>query len=133
MQGMNDMKSRTAGLGRILRAMRYSAQGLRAAWQHEAAFRQEVYAFAVLAPLTLALKLPTLHLVVLLALMGAVLATELVNSAIEAIVDKVSPEKHPLAGRAKDCGSAAVMVVVLTLTGAWLALAGPAAWQLVAG
>lgn len=130
---MTNMKSTKADLGRIFRAVGYSIQGLRAAWQHEAAFRQEVYALAVLAPATLALGLPALHTVVLLALMGAVLATELVNSAIEAIVDKTSPEKHELAGRAKDCGSAAVLVVVLVLTGAWLTLAGPAAWRLIAG
>lgn len=127
---MNDLKSRSAGLGRILRAVRYSVQGLRAAWQHEAAFRQEICVLALLAPATIALRLPTTDTVVLLILMAAVLAAELVNSAIEAIVDKTTPEVHPLAGRAKDCGSAAVLVAALTLAAAWLSLAGPAVWRL---
>lgn len=130
---MNDMKSQSAGLGRIFRATKYSWQGLRAAWRYEAAFRQEVCVFAVLAPATFSLGLPALHCVLLLAMMAAVLATELLNSALEAIVDKTSPEKHPLAGRAKDCGSAAVLVVTLTLAASWCALAGPAAWRILAG
>jgi len=128
---MNNMKSSTANLGRIFRAFGYSAQGLRAAWEHEAAFRQEVCAFAVLAPVTLVLSLPAMHTVVLFAMMAMVLALELVNSALEAVVDKTCPEHHPLAGRAKDCGSAAVLVATVTLTLSWIALAGPALWQLL--
>lgn len=128
---MNDMKSRSAGLGRIFRAMRYSFQGLQAAWTHEAAFRQELCFFAILAPATLALGLPVLHSVLLLAMMGAVLVVELLNSAVEAIVDKTSPEMHPLAGRAKDCASAAVFVAMGLFLLAWGALAGPALWAWV--
>ena len=127
---MNDMKSRTAGLGRIFRAMRYSIQGLRAAWQHEAAFRQELCFFGAMAPVTLYLGLPLLHTVLLLAMMGAVLVVELLNSAIEAVVDKTSPEKHPLAGRAKDCASAAVFVAMGVFLLMWAALAGPSVLKL---
>lgn len=127
------MKSVSAlSLGRIWRAMGYSAQGLRTAWLQEAAFRQEIIAFGVLAPLTLWLGLPRLETVLLLALMAAVLAVELLNSGLEALVDKTSPEKHPLAGKAKDCGSAAVLVTTLCLIGSWLALAGPELLQRLA-
>lgn len=123
------MKSVSAlSLGRIWRAAGYSLQGLQSAWRQEAAFRQEVIGFAVLAPLTLWLGLPRLDTVILFVLMAAVLATELMNSGLEALVDKTSPEKHPLAGKAKDCGSAAVLVAVLTLGASWLTLAGPALW-----
>lgn len=125
MPDMNNMKSHSAGIGRIFRALRYSAKGLRAAWQHEAAFRQEIYAFMVLVPFTIALGLPLSRTIILLSLMGAVLVVELINSAIESIVDKVSPNFHELAGRAKDCGSAAVLVTIMVLAVAWLALAGP--------
>ncbi|MEO3689893.1 diacylglycerol kinase [Roseateles paludis] len=63
--------------------------------------------------------------VLLLALMGLVLVAELLNSGLEAIVDMASPDIHPLAAKAKDCGSAAVFVALVVLAGAWLALAGP--------
>jgi diacylglycerol kinase (ATP) len=111
---------------RITNAIRYSGQGLRQAWHQEPAFRQEIAMCAVLIPATLWCHLPTLDTVVLLALMGMVLMAELFNSGIEALVDKVSPELHPLAGKAKDCASAAVMLAVITLLLSWLALAGPA-------
>lgn len=123
------MKSTTAlSLGRVVRAMQYSEQGIRSAWRDEAAFRQELVLTLLLAPLTLWLNLPRLDTVLLLALMGLVLVAELLNSGLEAIVDMASPEIHTLAGKAKDCGSAAVFVALLMLAGAWLALAGPSVW-----
>lgn len=127
------MKSRSANLSRIFKALGYSLQGLRAAWTHEAAFRQEIWTFAVLAPVTLALRLPVIECIVLFAMMAMVLALELVNSALEAVVDKTCPEHHPLAGRAKDCGSAAVLVATVMLLASWIVLAGPAAWRFVTG
>jgi diacylglycerol kinase (ATP) len=129
------MKPTTSALsfGRIYRAAGYSFKGLRAAWSQEAAFRQELLAFGILVPLTLWLHLPRLDTVVLMALMGFVLVTELMNSGLEALVDKTSPEKHPLAGKAKDCGSAAVLVAVLVLSLSWLTLAGPALWAKLLG
>lgn len=124
------MKSTTAlSVVRVFRAMQYSEQGLRSAWRDEAAFRQELVLVMVLAQVTLWLGLPVLDTVLLLALMGLVLVAELLNSGLEAIVDMASPDLHPLAGKAKDCGSAAVMVSLLILGGAWLALAGPTVWQ----
>lgn len=120
------MKSTTAlSLGRIVKAAQYSEQGFRSAWRDEAAFRQELVLVLLLAPLTLWLPLPRIDTVLLLALMGLVLVAELLNSGLEAIVDMASPDIHPLAAKAKDCGSAAVFVALVVLAGAWLALAGP--------
>ena len=114
---------------RVIRALQYSEQGLRSAWRDEAAFRQELVLVMFLAPITLWLGLPVLDTVLLLALMGLVLVAELLNSGLEAIVDMASPGIHALAGKAKDCGSSAVMVSLFILGGAWLGLAGPALWQ----
>ncbi len=123
------MKSTTAlSFVRVLRAAQYSEKGFRSAWRDEAAFRQELALMLLLAPLTLWLGLPRLDTVLLLALMALVLIAELLNSGLEAVVDMVSPEIHPLAAKAKDCGSAAVFVALLLLAGAWFTLAGPALW-----
>ncbi len=123
------MKSTTAfSLLRVFRAAQYSEQGIRSAWRDEAAFRQELLLVLLLAPLTLWLPLPRIDTVLLLALMGLVLVAELLNSGLEAIVDKVSPDIHVLAAKAKDCGSAAVFISLIMLAGAWLALAGPVLW-----
>lgn len=127
------MKSTTAfSITRVFRAAQYSEQGIRSAWRDEAAFRQELVLVLLLAPLTLWLSLPRTDTVLLLALMGLVLVAELLNSGLEAVVDMASPEIHVLAAKAKDCGSAAVLVALLMLIGAWLALAAPALWALVA-
>ena len=124
------MKSTSAlSVLRVFNALRYSEKGMRSAWRDEAAFRQELMLVAVLAPLTLWLHLPRLDTVLLLALMALVLVAELLNSGLEAVVDKTTPEFNPLAAKAKDCGSAAVLVALLTAGGAWLALAGPALWM----
>jgi diacylglycerol kinase (ATP) len=124
------MKSTTAfSLVRVFRAAQYSEQGIRSAWRDEAAFRQELVLVLLLAPLTLWLPLPRTDTVVLLALMGLVLVAELLNSGLEAVVDRASPEIHVLAAKAKDCGSAAVFVALVMLFGAWLALAGPVFWD----
>lgn len=123
------MKSTTAfSFMRVLRAMNFSQQGIRSAWRDEAAFRQELSLMLVLAPLTLWLRLPRFDTALLLALMGLVLVVELLNSGLEAVVDMTMPEIHALAAKAKDCGSAAVFVALLTMGGAWLSLAGPTMW-----
>jgi diacylglycerol kinase (ATP) len=124
------MKSTTAfSLVRVFRAAQYSEQGIRSAWRDEAAFRQELMLVLLLAPLTLWLPLPRTDTVLLLALMGLVLVAELLNSGLEAVVDRASPEIHVLAAKAKDCGSAAVFVALVMLFGGWLALAGPVFWD----
>lgn len=113
---------------RIINALRYSSQGLRSAWRDEAAFRQELLGFVLISAVTIPLDLPRAHLALLIGLMFGVLALELLNSGLEALVDKTSPEKHHLAGKAKDCGSAAVLLGMCGFAVAWAMLAAPLAW-----
>lgn len=108
------------GLTRIAKATRYSAQGLRAAWRHESAFRQESVIAAILLPVSFWLGSSATQTAMLIATLAIVLITELLNSAIEAVVDHVSPEHHELAGRAKDLGSAAVFVSLSLTACVWL-------------
>ncbi len=114
----NPHKSR-ASLQRIWNTISYSMDGLRAAYTHEVAFRQEVLLAAVLIPL--ALWLPASHLgkALLIGSVLLLLIVELVNSAIEAIVDRVSLERHELSKRAKDVGSAAVLLALVNLAVVW--------------
>lgn len=123
MHGSDDTpsgKPGRTGLERLVHATGYSLAGLRAAWRHEAAFRQELALCAVLAPLGLWLGADGVERALLLGSLGLVLVTELVNSALEAAVDRHGPERHPLAGRAKDAGSAAVLVALLLAGLTWL-------------
>lgn len=109
----------TTGLARIRNALRYSVDGLKAAYRHEAAFRQEVWLAAVLIPLALWLPASPVGKALMIASVLLVLIVELLNSAVEAAVDRVSLEKHELAKRAKDTGSAAVMVALINLVVVW--------------
>lgn len=93
--------------------------GLKAAWA-ESAFRQELMLGAVLAPIALLLPIPFLHKGVLLAALFLVLITELLNSAVEATVDRISFEDHELAKRAKDIGSAAVLLSLVNCVVVWM-------------
>ena len=108
-----------SGLSRLRQALGNSWCGLRAAWSHEEAFRQEVLLGLVLAGLALLLDLPLAGKALLQASLLLVLITELLNSAIEAIVDLASPEFHELAGRAKDLASAAVLLALLLVPLVW--------------
>ena len=110
------------GIGRILRAFGYSREGLAAAFAHEAAFRQEVLACIVLAPLALWLGDSGIERALMLGSLLLVLIVELLNSAIEAIVDRVSMAPHPLSKRAKDIGSAAVLVAIANACVVWVVL-----------
>lgn len=112
------LKGRT-GIRRIFNAFFYSLAGLRAAWRHESAFRQEVALAAVLLPVAFAVPMPGIERAVLAASVFAVIVAELLNSGVEAIVDRVSTERHALAGRAKDLGSAAVLIALLNLAVTW--------------
>lgn len=112
------LKGKT-GLRRVLNATRYSIEGLAAAWKHEAAFRQEAMLAVVLVPLGLWLGRTGLEKALLAGSVLAVLVVELLNSGIEAIVDRASPEIHELAKRAKDLGSAAVMVSIVATCLVW--------------
>ena len=103
-------KPGNTGITRIIRAFGFSMKGFRAAWEHEAAFRQELALTVVLAPLAFVVAETTMQLALLLLSLFIVLITEILNSAVEAVVDRVSDEHHDLAGRAKDMGSAAVFL-----------------------
>jgi len=101
-------KENGSGLARIIRAGRCSLQGLKAAWQHEAAFRQEIFLSAAALPAALWMGRSGVERALLAGSVILVLVVELLNSAVEAVVDRIGPEHHPLSGRAKDLGSAAV-------------------------
>jgi diacylglycerol kinase (ATP) len=109
-----------SGLVRIWRAIGYSLAGLRGAYAEEHAFRQECLLALVLIPLALWLPVDNVRRALMIASMLLVLIVELMNSAVEAVVDRVSMENHPLAKRAKDIGSAAVMLSLLNLAVVWL-------------
>ena len=113
------------GLARVLAAAGYSRSGLQQAWQHEAAFREELLLLVPLVPAAVWLGLSAVERAILLMSCLVVLVTELLNSAVEAIVDLASPDIHPLAGRAKDMGSAAVLIALLQVLLVW----GLVAWQ----
>jgi len=113
----------TTGLRRLLNAARYSLDGLSAALS-EAAFRQELVLAAVLVPVGLALGTTGIARALLAGSVLLVLVVELLNSAIEAAVDRVSLEDHALSKRAKDLGSAAVMVALISAAVVWLLVLG---------
>ncbi|MBI4537784.1 MAG: diacylglycerol kinase [candidate division NC10 bacterium] len=98
---------------------RYSFQGLRAAWRHEQAFRLEIGVLLVIVPAALWLGKDGVARALLIGSWILVLVVELLNSAIEAAVDRLGPERHELAGRAKDLGSAAVFVALLLAAAIW--------------
>jgi len=111
--------------GRILKATIWSMQGLRAAWLHESSFRLEVYLLLVLGPLALWLGETGVERALLLGSCLLVLAVELLNSSIEAVIERYGAEFHELAGRAKDMGSAAVFVLMLNVLLVWGLVLGP--------
>lgn len=104
---------------RLIKATGYSIEGLKAAYQHEASFRLEVALLVVLLPAALWLGDNGIERAILIASLLIVLIVELLNSAIEAIVDRVGTERHELAKRAKDIGSAAVFVAIVNVIVVW--------------
>lgn len=117
------------GLRRLLNATRYSAEGLGAAFRHEDAFRQEVIAAVLLLPLALWLGNSGVERALMVFSVLLVLIVELLNSAVEATVDRISLENHALAKRAKDIGSAAVMVSLLNLLLVWALVLSARFWS----
>jgi diacylglycerol kinase (ATP) len=107
------------GFRRLMNAFGYSLDGFKAAFKHEDAFRQEVFLACVMIPLALYLEHETLHRVLMIGSILLVMIVELMNSAVEAVVDRVSLERHELAKRAKDIGSAAVFVALTNLAVVW--------------
>lgn len=113
------MKSNKLGLARILAALFYSLDGLRSSFKNEAAFRQELVLFILLLPALHFLPISLLFKCLLLTVNCFVLIVELLNSAIESVVDLVSPEYNILAKRAKDMGSAAVLLTLMLAATLW--------------
>jgi len=118
MEPVSEFKSKS-GLKRIFSAFFYSIDGLKAAWRHEHAFRQELGLFVAGTLVALVLKVSAFEKLVLIAVLVLVLIVELINSAIEAVVDRISLERHPLSKNAKDFGSAAVLLACLLAAATW--------------
>lgn len=118
MEPISEFKSKS-GLKRIFSAFFYSMDGLKSAWRHEHAFRQELVLFIVATVIALALRISAFEKLVLIAVMVLILIVELINSAIEAVVDRISLERHPLSKNAKDFGSAAVLLACLLAAATW--------------
>lgn len=114
------IKPRNTGIRRVWQASIYSIQGLKAAWKHESAFRQELVLGLVLLPISFWVANSWVEVAVLMGVCFLVLIVELLNSAIEAVVDRVGHEHHDLAGQAKDMGSAAVMLSLIMAVGTWI-------------
>ena len=113
-------RDKPTGLTRVIRAFGYSFQGFRHAWREEAAFRQESILSAVLIPLGVYLGRSGVERALLVCPVLLILVVEILNSAVEAVVDRSGTERHPLAGMAKDMGSAAVMLSFILLGTVWL-------------
>ena len=109
-------------VSRLWRATGFSLKGLQAAFQHEQAFRQEVYVLLLVVPLGLWLGDGALEKVLLVGSWLIVMIAELLNSAVEAVVDRIGSEPHELSGRAKDIASAAVMVALALAGLTWILL-----------
>lgn len=117
-QSVSPFKSKN-GLRRIFAAFFYSMEGLRAAWRHEHAFRQELILALLGGGIALILPISAIEKFLLIGVLILVLIVELINSAIEAVVDRISFEHHPLSKNAKDFGSAAVLLTLLLASAAW--------------
>lgn len=115
------MKKAT-GFTRLINAAGYSLQGLKAAFKHEAAFRQEVLLMIVAVVLAIWLDVSQVERVLLIGSVGLVMIVELINSAVEAIVDRIGKERHELSGRAKDIGSAAVLCALILAGYVWISI-----------
>ena len=112
-------KTGVTGLKRIINAFGYSMKGLRAAFKHESAFRQETALLIILLPAAFMLGRNIVDYSILIGSLLLVLIVELLNSAVETVVDRIGDEHHELAGRAKDMGSAAVFISLLNVVVIW--------------
>ncbi|NJM32136.1 MAG: diacylglycerol kinase [Limnobacter sp.] len=114
------IKPNLNGIGRIVKAAKYSWEGLKSSWLTEAAVRQEVLALVVLVPLACWLQVSTAERALLLLSLFLVLVVELLNTAIETTINRIGPEHHALSKKAKDTGSAAVLIAILAALVVWL-------------
>lgn len=124
MSGFEEFKGKQ-GLTRLFNALGYSRDGIAAAWRNEAAFREEVLLAAITVPLALYLGKTGIERALLVGSIILILIVEILNSAVEAVVDKASPEKHELAKRAKDMGSAAVLFSLINAAVIWACVLWP--------
>jgi diacylglycerol kinase (ATP) len=113
------------GFARVVNAWRYSLDGLAGAWRTEGAFRQEVILAAILVPLACAVPVSFMERGLLIASVLMVMVVELLNSAMEAAIDRISMDRHPLSKKAKDTGSAAVLVAIVIAMIVWGAVLLP--------
>jgi diacylglycerol kinase (ATP) len=125
-EGIESPHKGRRGLRRLLNAFFYSLSGLALAYRHESAFRQEVALAALLVPVALVLPLTAIERVLLIGSVLLVIVVELLNSSVEAAIDRIGLDTHRLSKRAKDLGSAAVLVALVMLAVTWGMLAGPA-------
>jgi len=123
-QEVSKFKS-TSGLGRIVAASGYSARGFRIAWKYGHAFRQELLVSVPALFVALLLPVSVLEKLALVLVLALVLIAELLNSAIEAVVDRISLERHPLSRNVKDLGSAAVFLAVTVAAVTWTVIVAP--------
>lgn len=107
------------GLRRVIKATGYSIKGLKSAFKSEAAVRQELALCAILIPVAFYLDVSKIETIALVGSLVLIFILELINSAIEAVVDRIGPEHHELSGKAKDIGSAAVMVAIFFAIFTW--------------
>lgn len=112
-------KPGNTGITRIIKAFGFSVKGLKSSWKHESAFRQETMLAVVMLPAAFWLARTATELMVLIMTLFVVVITEVLNSAVEAVVDRVSSDHHELAGRAKDMGSAAVLLSLIMTAVIW--------------
>jgi diacylglycerol kinase (ATP) len=119
------VSAKMTGPLRGLFALRNSIAGFKSAWREEASFRQEVSVFALFTPLIVALDITAIQRLLLVTTVMLVLIVELINSSIEAAIDRISLERHELSARAKDCASAAVTLSLLVCVSTWATICIP--------
>jgi len=119
------MSNQVTGLTRIYKAAGYSLKGLTAAWKNEAAFRQEAIVVVPAILLSFYLDVSSIERILMIGSLILVLVAELLNSAVEAAIDRIGPEFHTLSGRAKDMGSAAVLIAIVFAIFTWATILVP--------
>ncbi|KXU96020.1 diacylglycerol kinase [Caballeronia megalochromosomata] len=124
-----DQHGKRRGLLRGVFALRHSWAGIVATWREESAFRQEACIAIVLLPIAAFVQVSAAERVLLAGSVLLVLLVELINSSIEAAIDRISLERHELSGRAKDCGSAAVTIALVIAAMTWGLICGPLGWH----
>lgn len=118
-------KPEASGVRKLINSTRYSFQGFRSAWCNEEAFRLECVLFLILSPIAFFIGESLAHTLLLLLSLALVILAEVINTALESVVDRIGEERHPLAGQAKDLGSAAVFVTLSIVAMVWL----PSLWR----